>query len=153
MIKLTEDRRKIDALGALYIGSSADERHADKEMSSIDAILNVAQDLNPTRCWPVIEYMHVGLIDGPGNELSAYCGAVLALRSLLKLNNVLVCCHTGGRSLAVSIMLMRLNVERSWEDLWSLIHERVDVDLPKVNEVHKTAFSKIHWDKLREAIK
>ena len=152
MIRLTDDKRKVGgvALGAIWIGSSGDERGSGMEY--VGAILNVAQDMVSTRGWnDNIEAMHVGLIDGPGNEQSAYCAAVLALHALLKRHNVLVCDHIGGRALAVAVMYLNVGIAsagRGWGDWLDILQERVDADLPAVNEVHAQAFGRMYWPAL-----
>lgn len=101
MTKLTDN---------LWIGDSDDEQALDKAPFEITAILNVAQDLQPTCGWDDgVESMQVGLIDGPGNEVVAYCAAVLALVALSRRHDrVLVYDHDGGRALAVALMYLNL---------------------------------------------
>lgn len=140
MIRLTEN---------LLIGDSADESHAI--LSGKDAILNVAQDLQCTRGWTDgIEYMQVGLIDGPGNPMSAYYSAVFALHTLLSRarGSVLVCCHTGGRAMAVIMMYLQSTAKRSWDDWLNLLHERVEWELPTPHNAHKEAFDKMDLNSL-----
>lgn len=131
----------------IWIGCSADEWHVTLHTDKVDAVLNVAHDYQPTRGWKDgIEYMHVGLVDGPGNEPTAYCAAVLALVSLIKRGKrVLVCCHSGGRAMAVALMYLQSMSERGWDGWWVVLHERVDVDLPVPHEAHRAAFEKIVW--------
>ena len=136
----------IQITDALYIGDSHDEAHANLDMLQIEAILNVAQDLHGTRGWTDrVEYMQVGLIDGPGNPLSAYYAATLALATLLKRSRVLVCCHSGGRSLAVAIMHMNMTYKRSWSEQFDVLRERLDTELPSVHVAHELAFNKMNW--------
>src|SRR4051812_26384297 len=91
----------------IWIGDGADEAYGDLCSAGVKAILNVAQDLPSTRGWRQgIEYMHVGLIDGPGNPTTAYYAAVLALATLLKRSHTVVCCHSGSRSMAVVLMYL-----------------------------------------------
>ena len=87
----------------LWIGN-AEEKIAEIHAAGIRSLLNVAQDLRGVCGWPDIEYMQVGLIDGPGNPPSAYYAAVGALSALLHRGSVMVFCHGGGRSTAVSVM-------------------------------------------------
>jgi hypothetical protein len=135
MIKLTDN---------LWIGDSADEVYAD--LVDIGAVLNVAQDLQGTRGWmDGVEYMQVGLIDGPGNVPAAYHAAVLALAALLKRNRTLVCCHTGGRALAVSLMWLHLTSGRGWDSWLAILCERVEGELPIPHEAHKEAFNRMNW--------
>ena len=137
----------------LYIGDSADESHADLDTEDIRSVLNVAQDLQPTRGWRSgVEYMQVGLIDGPGNPPSAYCAAVLALGTLLRHGRTLVVCHTGSRSLAVAVMYLATTVKRSWGEWINLLRERVDADLPVVHQEHAVAMEKINWRLLADLL-
>ena len=135
----------------LWIGDSGDESHADLGFWKVRAILNVAQDMPPTRGWPDVEYSHVGLIDGPGNSLAAYHAAVLVLEALLKRGRTLVCCHTGGRALAVALMHLHLTGGRGWDERLALLRERADRDLLDPHEAHKTAFNKMNWRLLASA--
>lgn len=134
----------------IWLGDSNDEMHSNLEDNGITAILNVAQDLNPTRGWNYgIEYCHVGLIDGPGNQVSMYCSAVLALDALAHKYKVLVCCHTGSRATAVCIMYLKLMTGlQNWGTLLEIIRERANIDIPEPNDVHKEAFFKMRWGML-----
>ena len=137
----------------LWIGDSGDEGYADLEALGVRAVLNVAHDLQGTRgCLFGIEYMQVGLIDGPGNPSSAYYAAVMALVTLLRRGKVMVCCHTGGRSLAVALLYLNLTARRGWDGWLELLSERVDAELPIPHEAHKTAFNKINWRLLTAAM-
>ena len=131
----------------LYIGDSGDEERADLASLRIGAVLNVAQDLQGTRGWKCgVEYMQVGLIDGPGNPPAAYYSAVLALTALLNRSRVLVCCHTGGRALAVAIMYLNANAQsQDWERWLEILRERVDVGLPVPHDAHRREFNRMNW--------
>lgn len=146
MIQLTE---------SIWIGNSIDEKTADLVNVKVSAVLNVAQDLHGERGWSDgIEYAQVGLIDGPGNPLSAYYAAVLTLATLSKRKRVMVCCHTGGRSIAVVLMYLRLmNGEGvSWENQLEILHERVDIELPVPHNAHKEAFNRMKWRSLANLV-
>ena len=130
----------------IWIGDSADERYTDIDTECIGAILNVAQDLQARGHRRGVEYMQVGIIDGPGNPPAAYHAAVLALVTLLKRHEqVLVCCHTGGRSLAVAILHMGMTTGHDWDGLLGILRERVDAVLPVPHAAHRAAFSKMNW--------
>lgn len=155
MIRLTDDKRKVGgvALGAIWIGNSGDEAADYFDTAYIGAVLNVAQDMTGTKFWEHgVEVMHVGLIDGPGNEIGTYCAAVLALHALLKRHNTLVCCHTGGRALAVAIMYLKAQGERHWDSLIQVLQERVEDDLPVPNYIHREVFDQIDWSSLKKLI-
>lgn len=138
MIKITD---------SIWIGNSMDEWRGDLRIANVQAILNVAQDLQCTRGWRTgTEYMQVGLIDGPGNPECAYHAAVLALAALVKRSNVLVCCHSGGRALAVVLMYLRASngdYKRTWEEWLSLLKERIEGDLPDVRPEHREMLGRI----------
>ena len=123
----------------VWIGDSDAERGDVPE--GVGAILNVAQDMVAKHTWDHgIECMQVGLIDGPGNDSTAYCAAVLALHALLQKHSVLVCCHSGGRALAVVLMHQCVLSGRSWQSLLDSLQERVDGLLPTVHLAHRDAF-------------
>lgn len=134
----------------LWVGDAHDADHAD-----VGAILNVARDLLGKRGWPTVEYAQVGLVDGPGNSISAYCAATLALVDLMRrCQRVLVHCHEGrSRSLAVAVMYLNTTADRGWDRWLELLRERVDADLPDPHEAHKVAFDKINWRLLDEVIR
>lgn len=129
MLKLTEE---------LWIGDSTAEQHA-KDMG---AILNVAHDLVPTRSWNKA-YMHVGLVDGPGNEVYAYCSAIFALHALLQKGSVLVCCHTGSRALAISLMYLAFTGEHTIETRFQALQEQMQGTLPIIAKAHLEAFTDV----------
>jgi hypothetical protein len=121
----------------LYVGNADDEKRAVHyvRLDMVDRVLVVAQDMEPTcGCEDGVEYMHVGLVDGPGNPLAAYHAAVLALVSLSRRGRVLVCCHSGGRSLAVAMMYLCL------------------MCLPEVHECHRRAYERMDWGMMRRVL-
>lgn len=140
--------------GSIWIGNSGDERGDNLSGNGIGAILCVSQDMWPTHCWADgYETGHVGLIDGPGNTITMYCAAILALHNLLTRNSVLLCCHDGGRSVAVALMYLSLREgcikervdflrRRSWEEVFMIMVDKVG-KLPIPHKVHIEAFSKI----------
>ncbi len=138
MIRLTDH---------IWLGHAPDEENADLDTEGISAVLNVAQDLQATRGWMHgIDYMQVGLIDGPGNPLAAYYAAVLALETLLRRHDqVLVCCHAGSRSLAVVLMHLNLVGRNGWDGCVAILHERVDWTLPVPHAAHRAAFDRLNW--------
>lgn len=135
----------------IWIGDSYDERCADLASSGIGAILNVAIDLQGSRgCGSRIDYMQVGLIDGPGNTLGAYYAAVIALTVLIERHSqVLVCCHSGGRAMAISIMYMDFVTGLGWDGCVGAMSERVDAVLPTPHEAHRAAHGKIRWGPIK----
>jgi protein-tyrosine phosphatase len=135
----------IEITDKLWVGDSSDERTA-----KVDAVLNVARDMRPTRGWPSVEYVHAGLEDGPGNPPSTYCAAVLSLATLVGAGkHVLVACHSGrSRSLAVAMMYEGMMSGRNWWSVLDQLRERFD-DLPEPHEAHKEAWKRINWEALR----
>lgn len=152
MIRLTEDRRKVGgiSLGAIYIGDSEDEANKHFCPDDVGGILCVAQDMTLTHKWQHgVETMHVGLVDGPGNEQCAYVAAVLALHALLRRHNVLVCCHTGTRALTVAVMYMSVYSKIGWFRTIEMLQERVDESLPLPRAEHMDAFDRMDWSSLK----
>lgn len=122
----------------IWIGGSVDEFNCEH----MTAILNVAIDLRRTN--PKTPYAQCPLIDGPGNNLNAYRAAVFQLMSFLEDGRrVLVCCHDGGRSLAVVLIFLHQATDTSHSELLKILQERTDVDLPKVHEAHRQAFKEL----------
>ena len=147
MIRLTD---------TIWIGDSNAEIGACSMGHSTGRVvctLNVAQDLHGLAGWPTFDYMQVGLIDGPGNIMAAYYCAIAALATLQERGVTLVFCHTGGRSLAVVLMYLNTMTRRGWDVWLDLLKERVDVELPIPNPIHKTAFDKIDWELLTKLLK
>lgn len=146
MIKITEK---------IWIGDALDEQHVDLQASEINGILNVAHDMQCTRGWTHgVEYAQVGLIDGPGNSIQTYCAAVLALGALLKRRDrVLVCCHSGTRSLVIAVMYINAVVPgRKWDNLVELIQERIGLGLDTPDRAHLLAFENIPWSLLAKLL-
>ena len=141
MIRLTDN---------IWIGDSADAMNLGS--MRVSAVLNVAQDLRGKGGWPDVEYMQVGLTDGPGNPIYLYTSAVLALTSLLQKHEVLVCCHTGSRSLAVVLMHMNARNRSGWDKLMEVLSERVDQKLPVPHTAHRKAFDKVNWKLLEKLV-
>lgn len=129
----------------LLIGNSDDL--AELGSPRPGAVLNVAQDLRGRHGWPDIEYMQVGLLDGPGNPPAAYVAAVLALAALIRRHDkVLVCCHSGTRSLAVVMMWMEAACSpHGWEGWRGLIEERAYRGMREPHPTHRKAFESIDW--------
>jgi len=137
----------------LWVGDSNDERYADLATARVLGVLNVAHDMQCSRGWEYgLEYMQVGLVDGPGNSLVTYRAAILALVSMLERHTVLVCCHTGGRAMAVALMYARLTSDWGWDEPLQFLRERVDEKIPAPHEAHRTAFDAIDWPNLRKMV-
>lgn len=139
----------IRVLDKLMVGSSTDERGV-----VVDVIVNVAKDLKPTRGWPEAAYYHIGLVDGPGNDISLYLSAVFALNSVLNSGrSILVSCHEGkSRSMSVAIMYIHLVSGRGWNDIVDTICERNECAIPEPHKAHREAFDSIDWDLARKLV-
>lgn len=136
----------------LWIGNSKDATDANLPAEGINAMLNVAHDLQGKRGWTDnIVYAQCGLIDGPGNHIATYHAAILMLAALVADGKrVLVCCHNGGRSLAVVLCYLNLTGGRGWDGWLSLLRERNEFEDP--HEVHRRAFDRINWRLLSSAL-
>lgn len=154
----------------IWIGTSDNANWTDLDALGISAVLNVARDLKIKRNWGGVEYTQVGLLDGPGNRLSAYYAAILVLHCLIrdridleKESKVMVFDHDGSRALVVVVMYLNLiypsGTATSWIggigwDGWiRKLERRVAPDLlPRPHEVHKEVFDEIDWQLLSELI-
>lgn len=137
----------------IWIGDSTDAQHANLAENGINAILNVAGDLQGVRgCNNGIHYAQCGLIDGPGNNLSAYYSAVLQLGNLIKLGKtVLVHCHAGwSRSPAVVACYLHAFDRRGWDHHMNMIAERRPQICP--SKAHEEAFAQMDWYWLSSAL-
>ncbi len=121
--------------------------------AKITGVLNVAQDLRGYVGWPEVDYMQVGLVDGPGNPIAAYCSAVLALETLLRRARTLICCHSGSRSMAVVLMYLNAAYGGGWDGCLVRLNERVDMALPVPHAAHRAAFDKVNWKLLSTLLK
>ncbi len=130
----------------LWIGGSFDAEHGDLKKHGINALLNVAHDLNPSRCWREgYLYAQCGLVDGPGNTMAAYHAATLMLASMMAAEKcVLVYDHLGGRALAVALFYLNITGRRGWEEWLTLLRERHD-KVKEPHAAHKEAFNRINW--------
>lgn len=159
MIRLTDE---------LWIGVSNDAYLEKREQIvkacnnlksvGVTAILNVAHDLRCSLGWPDFECAQVGIVDGPGNEISGYCAAILALVSLRrKHDKVIIYDHDGGRSLAIALMYLNLVSGKqqpvsmflgrwlTWGERLLTVDDSVRSLLPKVHPAHIEAFTKIPY--------
>lgn len=129
----------------LWIGGSADAEKADLKPDGINAMLNVAHDLQGVRGWrDGILYAQCGLVDGPGNTMAAYHAAVLMLASMMQADRrVMVYDHLGGRALAVALLYLNIVGRRGWGEWMKIIRERHDIAEP--HAVHREAFNRINW--------
>jgi hypothetical protein len=139
---------------SIWVGTSRDDYDLDTEESGITAALNVAQDLRGMNGWPDVEYMQVGLIDGPGNEISDYCAAVLCLKVLIRRHDgIMVFDHNGCRALVVVLMYLNLiggqrRPEPTGWSHWPTWEERaaeVNTKIPRPHAAHIEMFNKMPW--------
>lgn len=129
----------------IWIGDSIS---GENPYSNITAILNVAVDLNLKGRWPAAVYAQAGLVDGPGNSSATYVAAALLLGDLSRRRDTLVCCHNGGRSLAVVVMHLTIQTGRDWDGIMQILWERTDRKLPSVHKAHMEALKNINWHDL-----
>lgn len=140
----------------LWVGDSDDSYLKDAMLDGVDAVLNVAHDLQGKCSWPKVEYAQVGLIDGPGNEISGYCAAVMSLVALLRRHDVvMVYDHDGGRALVVALMYLNLTFGKyrrepvEWSH-WMTWEERLATltwieGLPTPHTAHIEAFNRLPY--------
>ncbi len=144
MIRLTDD---------LWVGVVHDVDHAPLEAMGVRCVLCVAQDYQCRVGWASgLESAQVGLIDGPGNPLTAYYGAVLALATLLSRGPTLVYSHDPGRVMVVCMMYLNALQRRGWGGILEMLSERVEIDLPVPSAIHRAAFDKVDWRTLGRLI-
>lgn len=146
----------IEVYKNLWIGDSEDEKWIVRHRPPIDCVLVTAHDMVPTNDWKdKIEYMHVGIVDGPGNTLAIYHAAVLALSALARRREgckVLVCDHSGGRSLAVAVMYLYLLGEGpSWDEAIDRVRA-TGKKVPAVHDVHREAFFEMDWSMITRVL-
>lgn len=148
----------IEVHDAILIGGSEFAHHVGTE-DRFDAALNVAFDLKSVEFIRGIEYAHVGLVDGPGNEVIDYCAAILCLRALVRRHDkVLVYDHNGSRALVVALMMMNLDGGQwrpnptswshwpTWKERFELASDRARPgNLPEVHPFHTEMFDKMPW--------
>lgn len=154
----------IELADKICIGNSDDAYNCEK--LNVGAVLNVAQDLEPVCSWPEVDYTHVGLIDGPGNESVDYCAAVMVLSLLIRRRGdkdylIMIYDHDGGRSLVIALMYLSLKTGRrgnvpSMPQVWTGWKENYDKikadNLPKVHPSHIEAFEKLPFGLLEMLI-
>ncbi len=133
----------------LWVGNSNDAMIAD-----VGCILNVAKDLRGVHGWPKVQYIQVGLVDGPGNPHHLYYAAVMALDTLMNTGNkVLVHCHEGkSRSVTVALMYMNLTYQRTLSELIEIVEERTGITLSSIHQAHYKVFDTMDWSSLKRLI-
>ncbi len=159
----------IELEGGIYLGDSSDgswHKMSTIYRNKVNAVLNVAHDLHGMLgCTHNIEYAQVGLVDGPGNPISAYCAAVLTLTTLLNRHKkVMVYCHDGGRSVAVVAMYRILKEGRVsggpsmphcwkiWGSVIDKLNEEAETVLPEPHAAHMEAADKLPYGILERLV-
>jgi len=151
----------------LWVGDSHSLKLA--QSVNVNAIFNVAHDLSQFGCdsstRPLmmklasrgVKYIHMGLINGPGNEVIDYCAVVLFLKGMMqRYKSVLVYDHDGGLALVVGAMYTNLveGQQRLTPSTWShwltwdecvADYSALSCKLPKVHEVHIEIFNRMPW--------
>ena len=148
----------------IYIGDVNAESYSNVDMG-ITGFLNTSIDLPCTLISNhEIEVIHNGLIDGPGNPMSAYCSAILSVKTLLiRHKKIMVYGHGTSRALAVVIMYLMLARGRNsdhptffnyWET-WDRVLRAIITDNPELtppNEYHKLFADKLPLGALEQII-
>lgn len=131
---------------SIWLGNSSDVVAA---VGKVDAMLNCAHDLPCTRQWGHVYSAHCGLVDGPGNRMSAYYSAVAQLGALILTGKkVLVYCHDGeSRSAAVVMMYLYATDggKRGWDHWRKFILLRHPLRHDRPVPAHKLAFVNLDW--------
>lgn len=94
-----------------------------------------------------VEYVQIGLIDGPGNTPANYHAALLKLCSLIQADKqVMVHDHdAGSRTVAVVIMALHAMYRRGWDYWLDVIRDKMgNIELTPHPE-HRRAFNRINW--------
>lgn len=138
----------------LWLGTASDLDPSDHNrypvlITGCEAVLNCAHDLMCIEfdVLIMVEYAHVGLVDGPGNSMVDYHAAMLKLCSML-LRGKITSVHDHditSRSVAVVIMALHALHRRGWDHWLSVIREKCDLPLLTPHEQHFRAFNKINW--------
>ncbi len=131
----------------IWIGDSADAASSDLNEPKIAVLFNCAHDLQCIRGWVHgVEYVHVGLVDGPGNSLATYTAALLRLCSVvLGKQRVLVYDHDGGsRATALVIMCMHALHRRGWVHWLEWVRSKLDQQVAP-HDAHFHAFNAVNW--------
>ena len=146
----------MNRMNGVIIAGDSDDSYSFVKMQ-VGGVLNVSHDLCGFKeCnYPEIEYMQVGLIDGPGNEVIGYCSAILSLVVLARRHKLVgVYNHGGGMAFAVSAMYLNLVSGKFRADStkwshWMTWNERIkeigEIPTFDIHTVHIEAFSKIPY--------
>lgn len=133
----------------LWLGNSKDATDADLKKAKINAIFNVANDLQGRRGWTDgITYSQCGLVDGPGNSPAAYHAAILQLAALIDNGkSVLVHGHMGySRSAFIVICHMHIHHGRLGFDHWrNFIAGKHHLPDGMPHPAHRSAFDRLNW--------
>ena len=135
----------------IWLGNSNDAENTPFEDCGINAMLNVAHDLQGTRGYgDGMLYAQCGLVDGPGNPRCLYAAAILLLTGMVRSNKrVIVVCHNGeSRSLAVALGHLEL-VQKRGLDMWmAILREKCDLPEDVPHEAHVKALKELDWKAL-----
>ena len=133
----------------MWIGDSRDALDADLVGNGISVVLNCAADLNVER-WNFVsgvEYVQIGLIDGPGNTMAEYHATTLKLCGIIKSGRgVLIHGHDAGAiTTAVAIMALHALYRRGWDYWLNVIRELLETPDMSPHPEHRRAFNRINW--------
>jgi protein-tyrosine phosphatase len=110
----------------LFIGSKEDQ-----PFSHHTCVLSLASDLF-VLYHEKLEYSQIGLIDGPGNQLSMIAVAPCVLRQLLERHeSVMLICHGGtGRSGLVAALYMAVRHEIDFDQALTIVQNKRPTAVP-----------------------
>ena len=145
----------------IWLGDSYDALNANLKENGITAVVNCAVDLNLERWSNLlcvegfriphfvdgVEYVQIGLVDGPGNAMAVYHAVLLKLCSLLmSKKSVLVHDHEmDSRASAVVIMALHALHRRGWDHWLGVIRGKTDNPDLMPHPEHRRAFNRINW--------
>lgn len=146
----------------LWVGGSTAPKNAPAVGAA--AVLCVANDMRDNNDVFAIEYDQVGLVDGPGNEVTDYCAAMFCLKAMLRRHEAaLVYDHDGRRAMVVAAMYLNLVGGQVRPDPMSWSHwptwieritiistycrdnEVVRLIASKIDQAHVDIFNKMPW--------
>ena len=137
----------------VWIGESSDldpgaEDRIHPAFQGIKVVFNCAADLDTHNLFgDVVEYVHLGLVDGPGNTMADYHAALLKLCGILcKKQRVMVHDHEiGSRTVALVIMALHAMYRRGWDYWLGIIREKTNKSDLTPHLEHRKAFNRVNW--------
>ncbi len=129
----------INIVNNLYIGNSQSVNVANLEHFKIDAILNVAFDLNDMYD-SRFQWYKIGLIDGNGNkEIQIDLAYKLLTNLLANEQSVLVHCHEGLSRSVYIVYLFLINSGMDKEKAINLLNDKIPNNkLNKLRDIYES---------------